>query len=62
MTTWILLITLTALEPGWVDQTQEIAQPSEDACVKAKAHLEATWPYIRNPQYQLSVDCVEEAP
>lgn len=61
MTTWVLLITLTALDPGWIDQTQEIDQPSEAACLAAKAKLERAWPYIRNPQYQLSVDCVEEA-
>lgn len=60
MTTWVLVITLTALEPGWIDQTQEIAQPSEATCLAAKAKLERTWPYIRNPHYQLSVDCVEE--
>lgn len=60
MTRWLLIITLTAIEPGWIDQTQEIEQPSESACLAAKEHLSATWPYIRNPQYQPSFDCVEE--
>lgn len=60
--TWILLITLTAVLPGWEDQTQEIPQASEATCLKAKEKLERTWPYVRNPQYQLSVDCVEVSP
>lgn len=59
MTHWVLIITMTAIEPGWIDQTQEIDQPSEEACIKAKDKLETTWPYIRNPQYQPTFECVE---
>lgn len=55
--TWFLIITLVSLSPSFANQTQEIAQLSEDGCEKARVKFLKTFPRVTNPNYRPEAVC-----